>query len=271
MYDVLVPVDRDANRTVHQAKYVASLPDATEEVTATVLFVVPPDEFVGSGEVEFSEIEAAVEAADFLESEGIDVRRLVGDGGIADQIVNSADELDVDEVVMGGRKRSGVSKVLLGSVTQDVMLSADRPVTITGEEVVIDGEIDRVLVPVDENVERARHQAAYVAGLPGSDQMETTVFHVFEHQDYKGAPPHEFEEVDAAVEAADYLETEGIAVERVITGGELSQTILEAADQYDVDALVLGGRKRSGVTKVLLGSTSLDLILSAERPVTITG
>jgi len=130
----------------------------------------------------------------------------------------------------------------------------------------------RVLVPVDSDENRALHQAEFVAELPRArEEVEATVLVVFRHQDYAGAPPHDFDEIDAAVRAADYLEEEGISVDRVSVGGEIARKIVDKAEELDADCLVMGGRKRSGVQKVLLGSTVQDVVLSTERPVTITG
>lgn len=272
MYRVLIPVDRNSDRAYHQARYVSNLPDAGEEVEATVLYVVPASEFSEADRVEFEEVDAAVRAAEHLEDAGVTVTRSVDDGGVAEQILRTAADVGADEIVMSGRKRSGVAKVLLGSTAQDVMLSAEQPVTITGENVVHSEGIRQVLIPVDRDPERARHQAGYVARLPAaSETVEATVFYVFPHQDYAGAPSHDFEEVDAAVQAAEHLEDEGIPVERVATGGEVARSIIEAAEEADADSIVMGGRKRSGVTRVLLGSVTQDVALSAEYPVTVTG
>lgn len=271
MYNVLIPVDKDEGRAIQQARYVSRLSDAADTVEATVLYVMPPDQFSDTEEVAFEDIDAAVQVADHLEDAGVSVARTVEDGSVAEQIDRTATELDVDEIVVGGRKRSGVSRVF-GSTAQDVLLSVDRPVTITGENVVLGDGVRRVLVPVDENGERAHNQVEYLAELPGApDSVEATVFVVFPHQDYKGAPPHEFEDVDAAVAAADHLQDEGIPVQRVGVGGEVEREILDAATEHDVDSIVMGGRKRSGLTSVLLGSTTQDVMLSAERPVTLTG
>ena len=270
-YSVLVPVDTDESRALNQARYVARFHDAPETVEATLLYVYPPGELTRDEEGSFDEIGAAVAAADHLEERGIPVTRSVDDGGVAEQVVRTAEGMDADEIVVGGRKRSGVQKVLLGSTTQDVMLSAERPVTLTGEDVALRDRIDRLLVPVDTDERRARHQAEYVAGLPGVEDLEVTVLYVFPHQDYKGAPPHEFAEIDAAVAAADYLEERDVAVDRVGVGGEVTRTIVDRATDLGADGIVMGGRKRSGLQQVLMGSTTTDVVLSVERPVTLTG
>lgn len=129
-----------------------------------------------------------------------------------------------------------------------------------------------VLVAVDRSEERARHQAEFVSGLPNAtSEVEATVLYVFPHQDYSGAPEHSFEEVEAAVLAADTLEEAGVSVNRVAVGGEVTGKVLEHADDIEAEVIVLGGRKRSGVAKVLMGSTAMDVVVSAERPVTVTG
>jgi nucleotide-binding universal stress UspA family protein len=272
MYRVLVPVDSNTNRARHQAQYAARLPDADSAVAATVLYVAPPGRFESADEVSFSAVDSAATAAEELEHAGVEVDRRVDGGSVSRAIVDAIADVDADEVVMGGRKRSGVTTVLLGSTVQDVVLSTERPVTVTGERVSLGERSRKVLVPVDSHEERARQQARYVMGLPGDPSaIEATVFYVFRHQDYAGAPPHEFEDVDSAVTAAEMLEDAGVTVERAVEGGEVARRILRAAEDRTVDGIVVGGRKRSGVQKVLLGSTVRDVLLSAERPVTVTG
>jgi nucleotide-binding universal stress UspA family protein len=271
MYEVLVPVDRSGKRAVQQANYVERLGTSGEELVAHVLYVVPPGAIEATDDAAFSSNGAAVEAADLMEDAGITVQRTVDDGNVSEVIVRRANDIDVEEVVLGGRKRSGVARVLLGSVVQDVMLSTRRPVTLTGEAP-IEGELDEVLLPVDRDVDRSLQEAKFVAGLPNAaERLTATVLYVFPHQDYKGAPPHDFAEVEAAVEAADHLEKAGVTVERVSDGGEVARKILDHADERDADSIVMGGRKRTGVQKVLFGSTAMDVLLSADRPVTLTG
>lgn len=69
-----------------------------------------------------------------LESgEGIEIVGRVGKP--VEEILSVADEHDARYLVIGGRKRTPVGKAVFGSITQSVLLHADRPVvTVMSEE-----------------------------------------------------------------------------------------------------------------------------------------
>lgn len=70
------------------------------------------------------------DAAELAAEHGVDVETRKELGPPARVIANYADEHDVDHVVMGSHGRTGVSRVLLGSVAESVMRRAPVPVTI---------------------------------------------------------------------------------------------------------------------------------------------
>jgi len=56
-------------------------------------------------------------------------------GQPVESVLSVADEIDARYIVIGGRKRSPTGKAVFGSVTQSILLSADRPVvTVIGQE-----------------------------------------------------------------------------------------------------------------------------------------
>ena len=72
-----------------------------------------------------------------------------------------------------------------------------------------------VLVPVDRSVDRALHQARYVARLAeNGSEVEATVLYVTPSERRGETLDEGFSGIDAAVEAATHLEDAGVAVER---------------------------------------------------------
>ncbi|MFU8867253.1 universal stress protein [Natronococcus sp.] len=136
MYRVLIPIDTNEDRARAQADYVTSLPNASENVEAVLLFVFTEEgENLPSDLQQFktaTRIGSVRRAKERLEDNNVDVTVLEDSGDTADDIIKTAEEYDVDSIVLGGRKRSPVGKAVFGSVTQSVILNTDRPVVATG-------------------------------------------------------------------------------------------------------------------------------------------
>lgn len=73
-----------------------------------------------------------------------------------------------------------------------------------------------------------------------------------------------------ALKSAEALfEAAGVAFEREIASGEPSPTLLDIAQRYGCDAIVMGARGRGALTSALLGSVSLAVLQASRLPVTI--
>lgn len=84
----------------------------------------------GDGE-DGTEAEELFAAASELAAEyGTDLDTALVEGRPADAIVEYADDNAIDHIVMGSRGRSGVSRVLLGSVAGTVVQDSSVPVTV---------------------------------------------------------------------------------------------------------------------------------------------
>ena len=124
-----------------------------------------------------------------------------------------------------------------------------------------------VLIAVDADENRALAQAETVAELPGTDEIEATVFHVF-GDNPSGASATQVAAVRRTVER---LEDAGVEAGVRESSGDPADTILDAADDVDADLVCIGGRKRTPAGKALFGSVTQSVILNSERPVVVTG
>jgi len=129
MYHVVMGVDDNEERAVACARAVADLPGAESGARVTIIHSFTDNPSGASA----SQIGSVREATEFLEEHGIDVDVTESSGDPAEQILDVATAEDANLIVVAGRKRSPTGKALFGSVTQSVILNADRPVMVAGD------------------------------------------------------------------------------------------------------------------------------------------
>jgi nucleotide-binding universal stress UspA family protein len=126
----------------------------------------------------------------------------------------------------------------------------------------------RIVVPVDDDVDRAVAQARYVAELPGDPtEVDVTVAHAY--RDVNRTDDNPDEESQAVIEAVSRLRDAGLSVEQRELYSPVAEGILELTADVDADAIVMSGRKRSPAGKALFGSVTQSVILDATVPVTV--
>ena len=120
MVRILLALDDELAQGLAQTNAIADIVAATDSAEVHVLHVFGDNPEGAS----VHQIEAVREASDRLDELGVDVP--------GDEILRYAEEYDVDQICVGGRKRSPTGKALFGSVTQDVILGTHRPVLVCG-------------------------------------------------------------------------------------------------------------------------------------------
>ena len=136
MYHVLVPMDADEERAMTQARYVADIPKDAEGVKATVLFIFGQGDDIPEEWEKFKSadrIGSVRHATEYLDDHDVEVEIIDESGDTAEFILREAEDRAVDEIVLGGRKRSPAGKAIFGSVTQSVILNTAIPVVVTGK------------------------------------------------------------------------------------------------------------------------------------------
>jgi Universal stress protein UspA and related nucleotide-binding proteins len=130
MYRVLLAVHPGRQGLDHQIRAIRALPHAAEEVSVSVLHVFSDN----PRGLSVAQVGGVREAQREFKQAGIHVDLEECSGSPVAEILDKADDLDVDLICIGGRKRSAVGKALFGSVAQQVILSAQRPVLICNSD-----------------------------------------------------------------------------------------------------------------------------------------
>lgn len=194
-----------------------------------------------------------------------------------ESIIDYAEDHDVDLIVMGTHGRRGVERLLIGSVTEEVVRAAPCPaLTIRSSATAHPDEaVRRILVPVDfsEASEAAILHAKEIAQTYGA---EIDLIHVVEEAVYPSAygvepvsiPTQEIiERVEASL--ADLVRKdigyEHAKVQAVV--GYAPRAILDHAKESEADLIVIATHGRTGLDRVLLGSVTERVLRQSPTPV----
>jgi len=135
MYDrILVPTDESESmsKVVEHAADIAARRDATVHVLYVLddrAFLTLDDEMQDEATQQLRDggEEALARATDRLAADGVTVETATREGDPAEEILDYADDADVDLVVMGTR-RENFEQTMLGSVSRQVVEAASTPV-----------------------------------------------------------------------------------------------------------------------------------------------
>jgi nucleotide-binding universal stress UspA family protein len=283
--DILLPYDGNdgAAAVLQHASELGQWADATIHIlfvadttrdSVTVIRGQTVDALVQKGE------EIVAEAEQTLQTLGVDYRTEVVQGNPAPTIVEYADQYDYDLVVLPTHGREGISRYLIGSVTEKVVRLSSVPVLtarmLPDEQLTFPYE--NILIPTDGSPVATR---AINHGLSLASTLNATVHAVsvvdgtslgLDVRSTVASSPGE----EAAIDALDDLTSEAEAYEpteivRHIEHGDPIEEILACIESNGIDALVMGTTGRRGTERILLGSVAEKTVRSAPIPVITVG
>jgi nucleotide-binding universal stress UspA family protein len=206
----------------------------------------------------YEHLEAIKERAS---KEGIDCSIAMSHGDEPYQdIVRRASESRVDMIVMGKHGRTGLLRLMMGSVAAKVIGYAPCNVLVVSPTATID--FKNVLIATDGSLysEAAAHEAIGISKRYNSHLIALSVAS---------------SEVEVA--AADYnvrktgelAAKDGIKVDGLTVFGKPYEAITEAAKQKGADLIVVGSHGRKGLERLLMGSVTERLIGHTEKAVLV--
>lgn len=283
--NILVPVDGSPGATeilnhvgeiAHWADAIVQLlfvADTTRD-SVTVVEANVVDTLVQEGE------DIVEEAGKTLNTLGVSYDTDVVQGNPAPAIVEYADRYDHDLVVMPTHGREGLSRYVLGSVTEKVIRLSDVPVLTArmqpDEELTFPYE--SVLIPTDGSA-GARHAAdhglAFAAALDATVHVLSVVDDSSLGLDVRSTISEQDSDqaaTDAVEDIASDAEMHGITnVAKHVEHGTPDEEIRSCVESNDVHAIVMGTTGQHGADRILLGSVAEKTARSAPVPVITVG
>ncbi|QLG28949.1 universal stress protein [Halorarum halophilum] len=282
MYDsILLPVDgsEHAAKIVHHAAELAQWTEATIKVVFVADTTRDSVTVVDGTVVDALEQEGETIVADVagtLETLGVEHGTDVVQGNPAPTIVDYAERYDYDLIVLPTHGRTGISRYLLGSVTEKVVRLSDVPVLTaqirSGEQLTFPYE--NILIPTDgspASTTAASHGLALAAALDATVHIISVVDDTSLGPDVRsGLSADELEHpaseavVDVVAKAHEY---ELAHVQTHVEHGSPAKVIRESIETNEIHAIVMGTSGRRGADRVLLGSVAEKTVRSAPVPV----
>ena len=267
-----------AGSTLKLVSVIADADDIDDAGWAAVELIRPADSMVRTRLTVRERLESL---ADRLEGEGRTVTIAVLDGRPASQIVLEARRFEADLVVVGARGHSAVDRLLIGSVSSEVVDHAPCAVLVARTE-----RVDRVLIATDGSPDATaatdlvatsgmlgdatvRVMSVVDPGMPwwtGLSPVDGMVA-IEAYGDMVDAARTHAEET--ARVTAERLGSEHVTTDAADRGGDVGSTIVAEAAAWKADVIVLGTRGFGMVRRLLLGSVSRDVLHLAPMSVLI--
>jgi len=280
MESILVPTDGSRNATVAVDHAVALATRLGASIRGLYVTHVPSYIGIEAG-IDMDAVRSAFEAEGEAALEavrsrckraGVPVTTETRMGRPARQIREAATDAQVDLVVMGTHGRSGVSRLLLGSVTESVLRGVEVPVlVIPSAEAPEPDDYDRILVATDAS-EGSRAATNMALELAGSLGTELHGLYVLDDRLSRAEVVERALEGEGANELADLereAESRGVSFISAIETGLPHESIRDYAADHDVDFVVMGSHGRDVIDRAVLGSVSERVVRTASRPVLV--
>lgn len=194
-------------------------------------------------------------------------------------LVHLASDLTADMIVLGTHARGAVGRALLGSVADYVVRHAEIPVlvcTAAGRRAWPEAGPGRLLVPLDGSAlaEAALAEASALARQFGASLTLLRAIEPATLAVTGGSRLFDPTRQALAEEAQAYLTVvaqplrdDGLAVDTLVGVGAAEAAVAEAAQDREIDLIVMATHGRGGVARLVLGSVALGTLRRSGAPV----
>jgi nucleotide-binding universal stress UspA family protein len=213
--------------------------------------------------------------AAYTTDQPLDVEYLTKEGDAAEEILRAAEDIGSDLVVLGTHGRTGLRRLVAGSIAEAVLRKARCPVLALRAQAVPRGEEPTRVILHPTDFSNAAEASLKVARLLARDHgARLILLHVapipvvLEGGMVEVDPGVGLDSLDAIrarIDGPDLKQPVEVRVER----GSAAFEILRVAEEVGAGLVVMGTHGRSGVGRLLMGSEAESVLRHARCPVLV--
>ena len=220
------------------------------------------------------------ELAEKVRKSGLTVFAGLEHGPPGPHLVEMAEKVGAELVVIGTRGMTGFEHLVLGSTAEYVVRCCQCPVlTVHPADDSVQDPVELVIVPTDLGPNAGAAVDAFKRVFDAADRRRVLLVFAdptppylepFQHQALEkwGQPDVRKEDIEEKMAPmVAKLESAGFEVETEILDGGPVQAITELARERDVDMIVMSTHGRSALANVLVGRTAQRIVQHAPCPV----
>ena len=202
----------------------------------------------------------------------------------ADAIVEYADQMDIQLIVMASHGLTGLKRWTHGSVAEKVLQSAPVPVLLVRAKEGITRAVPeahpcrRVLVPLDGS-KLAEEVLPTIIPIAAALECEVTLFRVLVADTAGPFIGKWYLPQNSSFEAADHdaqsylgrlashLKEQGVQASTATQLGPVAKSIIDYAEGHDVDLIAMCTHGRTGIARWALGSVADRVLRAGDKPI----
>ena len=175
-------------------------------------------------------------------------------------IVDHASKNNVDMIIMGTHGKTGMKRLMMGSVTAKVIGHAPCNILVFPPNAKV--ECKNVLIATDGSKysEAAASEALGIAKRCGSSLTVISV---------ASSDAEITSAKDNVKKVSEAAEKEGVKTTSLVTKGKSYEAIIETSKQKKADLIIVGSHGRTGLDRLLMGSVTERVIGHAEAAVLV--
>lgn len=261
MIEKILLADSGTGNTRAMMKALMEIP-LIQRASITVLHIVPSqisaEEMTAKWEAGGRTLATAITA---LNLDPTRVTAMLREGEPKDVVINVADEVDADLIIVGSRGLQGLKAILDNSVSQYVFQLSSRPMLLVKDELYKICPVKRVLVALDKSdsaQQGLKLATNMLRDVKGSEMILVHTVSNLKARSFDELEPDPNKD-PILREAAAIAKQYNIATKLLAPEGKPGQRICQLAEEKNVDLIILGSPDRR--PSIAKGLPDLDRLL----------